>query len=244
MKNLIFIILFSIAGLCFSQSEQVKDSVSINGKKYKTQKDGSAFFIVKNNGDTIYETIDQLPEFNSGAETLEHFLNENLKYPPEAKSANIQGKVYVNFIIDKSGSVTAINIVKGVHELLDNEALRIVNSFPKWSPGVQKGNAVSVSFNLPLNFKLRGYEAYSNIPPLALKYYKKGIKSIDKEKYEEAIKNFSEALKWHPKYKEAYIKRAFAYHRTKNIDKACKDWRISFQLGEKEMQESIDKYCK
>ncbi|MGB0888581.1 MAG: TonB family protein [Vicingaceae bacterium] len=244
MKKLLLILFITIANFCFSQEQIIKDSVSISGKKYKTHKDGSAFFIIKNNGDTIYEVIEKLPQFNNGNETLEHYLMKNLTYPSEAKLQGIQGKVFVNFVIDKTGAVTETNIVKGVHELLDNEALKIVNSFPNWSPGIQKGKPVSVSYNLPLNFKLRGYSNHSGVPPLSSKYYKKGIKLMEKEKYNEAIKSFSEAIKWHPKYKEAYIKRAIAYHKTNQIDKACKDWRISFQLGEKESQESLDKYCK
>ncbi len=71
-----------------------------------------------------------------------------------AKENAIQGRVYVQFIVGKDGTIRDINIIKGVHKILDREALRVVKGMPKWSPGKQRGKAVSVRFTLPIKFKI------------------------------------------------------------------------------------------
>jgi len=83
------------------------------------------------------------------------FLGKNTKYPEAAKEAGIQGRVYVEFIISENGEIADVKIARGVHPLLDNEALRVVKSMPKWKPGVQGGKKVSVNFHVPINFVLQ-----------------------------------------------------------------------------------------
>jgi protein TonB len=78
-----------------------------------------------------------------------------MNYPTKAKAKNIQGKVYVNFVIGKEGEIRDVKVLNNVHPLLDSEALRVVNKMPNWSPGLEDGTPVSVSYNLPINFKLR-----------------------------------------------------------------------------------------
>jgi TonB family protein len=82
------------------------------------------------------------------------YIQKNVKYPPIAKEYNITGKVYVSFIVDKSGSVTDVKIVRGVDKHLDAEALRVVKLLPKYKPGKQRGEFVRVMFTIPINFKL------------------------------------------------------------------------------------------
>ncbi len=103
----------------------------------------------------VFTVVENMPEFPGGAAKMMKYLNDNMKYPPAAKANGIKGKVYVNFTIAKDGSITNVKLLRGVHELLDKEALRVVKSFPKWKPGKQRGKAVKVSFNLPINFSLR-----------------------------------------------------------------------------------------
>ena len=76
------------------------------------------------------------------------------KYPPMAKEYNITGKVYVRFVVDKSGSVTNVEVVRGVDKSLDAEAVRVIKSLPKYKPGKQRGKAVKVMFTVPINFTL------------------------------------------------------------------------------------------
>ena len=90
-----------------------------------------------------------------GEQALLEFVKRAIKYPPEALNHNITGKVYVSFIVDKSGSVTNAKIETGADKNLDAEALRVVNSLPKYKPGYDiEGKPVRVKFTLPINFTL------------------------------------------------------------------------------------------
>ena len=85
---------------------------------------------------------------------IAEYLSKYTKYPEMAKENAIQGRVYVQFIVGRDGVIRDINIIKGVHKILDREALRVVKGMPKWSPGKQRGKAVSVRFTLPIKFKI------------------------------------------------------------------------------------------
>jgi len=101
-----------------------------------------------------YTEVAEMPEFPGGPMALRNFLASNIRYPKVAAESKIQGKVFVSFIVDIDGKVTDAKIVNGVHPLLDSEAIRIVNSMPKWKPGKEKGEAVKVSYAMPINFRL------------------------------------------------------------------------------------------
>ncbi|PLX09328.1 MAG: energy transducer TonB [Marinilabiliales bacterium] len=95
------------------------------------------------------------PQFPGGDAALLRFVVDNTKYPEIPKEANIDGKVYVQFIIDEKGKVTNPSIIKGVDPYLDAEALRVVSLIPDWSPGMQRDKPVPVIFILPINFVLK-----------------------------------------------------------------------------------------
>ena len=97
---------------------------------------------------------DAMPEFPGGMDELIDFLINNLRYPGECAKAKIQGRVLVKFMVLKDGSVDNIEVVKSVHPLLDAEAIRVVKSFPKWTPGTYQGEPVDVTMNLPVTFHL------------------------------------------------------------------------------------------
>ncbi|MEI7596410.1 MAG: energy transducer TonB [Bacteroidota bacterium] len=98
--------------------------------------------------------IDQMPLFLGGDAKLYKYLDKNLKYPIEAKKNKISGKVFVSFVIKEDGSVSRIKVLRGIGFGCDEEAIRLVQSMPKWTPGQLNGKPVRVSFNLPINFKL------------------------------------------------------------------------------------------
>ena len=89
-----------------------------------------------------------------GYEALTKYLQENITYPAIAKEYNIQGKVYVQFVVEKNGKVSNVKVVRGVDKNLDKEAVRVVKSFPDWKAGKQRGKAVRVYFTVPINFQL------------------------------------------------------------------------------------------
>ena len=102
----------------------------------------------------IFTIVESLPEFPGGVVELYKFLNKNIKYPPFAKEANIQGNVFVNFVIEQDGNISNIIILRGIGGGCNEESIRIVKIMPKWSPGKQRGRPVRVSFNLPVKFTL------------------------------------------------------------------------------------------
>lgn len=106
-------------------------------------------------GELIYTVVEQMPIFTGGEKELRNFLVTAVKYPPEAIKNGMQGKVFVTFVVAKDGSVVDAKIVRGVAPTLDAEALRVVNSMPKWTPGKQGGKEVAVQYTLPINFVLQ-----------------------------------------------------------------------------------------
>lgn len=103
----------------------------------------------------VFFIVEDMPEFPGGELALRKFIANAIKYPVIAQENGIQGKVYVNFVVDKDGSITNAKIARGVDPSLDKEALRVVNSLPKWKPGMQRGKPVKVSYTVPISFVLQ-----------------------------------------------------------------------------------------
>lgn len=103
----------------------------------------------------VFEVVEKMPEFpNGGMPGLMKYLSDNIRYPEAAKVAGIQGRVTVVFVIDKDGSITNVETLRGVDAELDKEAIRVISSMPKWIPGMQKGKAVKVRYTVPVMFRL------------------------------------------------------------------------------------------
>ncbi len=109
---------------------------------------------IKHEEEEIVLIPEEMPEFPGGDLALQKFIADAVKYPVIAQEMNIQGKVFVSFVIDEFGNVTDANIVRGVDASLDNEALRVIRTLPKWKPGKQGGKAVKVRYFVPINFEL------------------------------------------------------------------------------------------
>lgn len=103
----------------------------------------------------VFEVVEQMPEFpDGGMAGLMEYFKKNLRYPEEAKKAGTQGRVVVQFLINKNGAISDASVLRSVDRLLDAEAVRLVRSMPKWKPGMQKGKAVTVKYTVPVLFKL------------------------------------------------------------------------------------------
>jgi len=98
---------------------------------------------------------EEMPAFPGGEKSLLSFLSKNTKYPAIATETGVTGKVIVNFIVNKDGSISDAKVIRSVDPSLDKEALRVVNSMPMWKPGKQSGQFVRVSYSVPINFVLR-----------------------------------------------------------------------------------------
>ncbi|MDY6371496.1 MAG: energy transducer TonB [Bacteroidales bacterium] len=105
--------------------------------------------------ETIFTVVENDPEFPGGMDALYKYLAQNIKYPQLARDNNITGRVYVTFVVEKDGSIANPKVLRDIGGGCGQEAIRVVKSMPKWTPGKQRGKAVRVQFNLPVNFSLK-----------------------------------------------------------------------------------------
>lgn len=100
----------------------------------------------------VFMVVEEMPTFPGG--NVQKWISKNVKYPQLALENGIQGKVFIQFVIEKDGSITGVKVIRGVDASLDKEAIRVVQAMPKWKPGSQRGKSVRVSYTLPINFQL------------------------------------------------------------------------------------------
>jgi protein TonB len=103
----------------------------------------------------IFMVVESMPEFPGGEAALHQYLAENIKYPQMAKESGIQGRVFVTFVVERNGKVTDVKVLRGIGGGCDEEAIRVVQNMPSWTPGKQRGKPVRVQFNLPVKFTLQ-----------------------------------------------------------------------------------------
>ncbi len=103
----------------------------------------------------IFTVVEKDPEFPGGTDALYKYLAENIKYPQLARDNGITGKVYITFVVERDGSIANPKILRDIGGGCGAEAIRVVKAMPKWTPGKQRGKAVRVQFNLPVNFNLK-----------------------------------------------------------------------------------------
>lgn len=103
----------------------------------------------------VFMVVEQMPEYPGGMKEMLKFLQENVKYPENAMKNNVQGRVIVQFVVEKDGTPTEFKVLRSVDPDLDAEALRVMKAMPKWKPGMQKGQVVRVKFTVPVSFKLQ-----------------------------------------------------------------------------------------
>ena len=102
-----------------------------------------------------YDVVEVMPQYPGGQIAMMKYIMENMKYPKQAMKEGIQGRVTVSFIVEKDGRVSNVRLLHSVQSALDKEAIRVVKSMPKWTPGKHNGKPVRVRFNLPVMFKLK-----------------------------------------------------------------------------------------
>lgn len=135
----------------------------INQKEINIVLKPMAGFDAPNSSDDVFMVVEQMPEFPGGSMGLLEYLRTTIRYPQEAKVKNIQGRVMVEFVVEKDGSITEATVVKSVDKLLDDEALRVISIMPKWSPGTQRGEAVRVKYTVPISFRLESEDGFRTI---------------------------------------------------------------------------------
>ena len=103
----------------------------------------------------IFQVVEEMPEFPGGMAECLKFLGKNIKYPTISQENGVQGKVIVQFVVNKDGSIVDPVVMRSVDPYLDKEALRVIKTMPKWKPGKQRGKAVRVKYTVPVTFKLQ-----------------------------------------------------------------------------------------
>lgn len=139
-KNFLYVVmtLFALTG-CLGCSETAKET--------------EPTMVLETKG--AIDVAEVMPEFPGGMKALLGFLGKNITYPKESQEKGEQGRVVCRFVIAKDGTITDVEVVRGVSEALDNEAIRVIKAMPKWEPGMDKGKPVAVKYTLPVQFKLQ-----------------------------------------------------------------------------------------
>ena len=106
----------------------------------------------------VFDVVEEQPSFPGGQGALMSWLSENIKYPVIAAENGVQGRVIVQFVVSKTGSISDVKVVRGVDPSLDREAVRVVSAMPKWTPGRQNGTTVNVRYTLPVTFRLQQFK--------------------------------------------------------------------------------------
>ncbi|MCK7535956.1 MAG: energy transducer TonB [Marinilabiliales bacterium] len=107
---------------------------------------------VKAGDEEVFVVVEEMPQFPGGEEAMIYWITRNVKYPEKAAEEKVYGVVQVSFVVTRTGKVSDVKIKKGVHPLLDAEAVRVVGEMPDWKPGSQKGKAVDVGYVIPVSF--------------------------------------------------------------------------------------------
>ena len=126
------------------ENAEIKDQV-VGTKEVEEEKEEEVFVFVE-----------EQPSYPGGDEARQKYLRDNTKYPAIAMEGNIQGTVYVTFVVEKDGSVSNVKVLRGIGGGCDEEAMRVIKNMPKWAPGKQRGRAVRAQFNMPIKFTLSG----------------------------------------------------------------------------------------
>ena len=103
----------------------------------------------------VFDMVEQMPTFPGGQQELMAYLGKNIKYPAIPQESGVQGRVTVQFVVNKDGSIVDVNVIRGVDPYLDKEAVRVISTMPKWKPGKQRGVPVRCKFTVPVTFKLQ-----------------------------------------------------------------------------------------
>ncbi|GAB3317124.1 hypothetical protein GCM10027299_08160 [Larkinella ripae] len=104
--------------------------------------------------DPVFTVVEQSPEFPGGFARLDEYLRRNLRYPEAARNAKVEGRAFVSFIVTKEGAIKDVQLLKGLGYGTNEEAIRLVQTMPNWTPGKQSGQPVHVKYNLVVRFDL------------------------------------------------------------------------------------------
>jgi protein TonB len=143
--------------------DEVEDEIEINNdvemeettvEQVQIKKEVVVQQIEEETTEEVFTVVENQPEFQGGMSEFYKYLQKKLKYPTQARRMGVEGKVFVQFVVDKTGALSEIKVIKGIGSGCDEEAIRVLQESPIWSPGKQRGKAVKVKMVIPIVFKL------------------------------------------------------------------------------------------
>ena len=151
------IILFALAMCvgCGQSSEQKEESVPTDVTKAEKQEQVQVDEDTLENGEQVFRVVEVMPKFPGGDAELLKFIAKNVKYPQESQNKGEQGRVICSFVVTKDGTLTNYKVIRGISPALDQEAVRVLQMMPRWTPGTQRGEPVAVKYTVPITFKLQ-----------------------------------------------------------------------------------------
>ncbi len=150
MTKYIFILAIVFTStMSFSQ----KDTIIDTEKEFEMVKNMPSISELEQE-EKIFIHVENMPKFPGGVNALRRYIGQNVNYPSEARENGIQGIVYIRFQVKKDGSIGIVEIQKGVHEIIDKEAVKVIKSLPNFTPGTQNGKPQSVWYSIPVTFRL------------------------------------------------------------------------------------------
>ena len=108
--------------------------------------------VVAEKNQQVFDVVEQMPEYPGGIQALFEYLQQNVKYPEDAKKQKIEGRVIATFVVETDGSINNVEVAKPAFPSLDAEAVRVLSAMPKWKHGMQSGKVVRVKYTVPINF--------------------------------------------------------------------------------------------
>ena len=111
--------------------------------------------VVSQKNEEVFDVVEQMPEYPGGMQALFEFLSQNIKYPEDAQKQKVEGRVIVTFVVETDGSISNVEVAKHAFPSLDNEAVRVIQAMPNWTPGKQSGKVVRVKYTVPIVFNLK-----------------------------------------------------------------------------------------
>jgi|GEM_PF-1363020 len=203
---------------------------SINGKTQPVNKknDGNS---IQQKDTAVFTVTEVMPQFPGGMSEMMKYIQKNVHYPEVEKNANIEGKCFIKFVVEQDGSISNVEVLKGVPggSGCDKEAVRVIKNMPAWIPGTQDGQRVRVYFNVPIVFKLSNTkdslnDGKSNLKP---------EKSTYKDSLNEAMVQYTKAIELNPNNAVAYNNRGYIKEQLKNYQGAIEDYNKTIALDPK-----------
>jgi hypothetical protein len=189
---------------------------------------------------TDYYLLDVVPEFPGGEEMIPLWLKENTRYPSSARSHDIQGTVWVSFIVDTSGYTICPKIIKGIEPILNHASVITVLNMPQWTPGMKDGKNVFTEMRLPFH-----YHYYGTLDPLNCHY--RHLIADDYfflEEWELALTYLDKVMNCDSRDTDALIKRFICKRKLGDMDGACKDLEKAASLGDEQAIILVDSICR